>query len=138
MGTGNPQRQTEVYGFVGWVASGSIAAAYLVWAFSTDETLFSVGIAYFPSRYWALAIPAFLTTVLLAILPALAATILRNSQPLSSVNLIFDQHTKPPAEGKATHPDAIPPLYDIPISVVNSLLYHDKATTVPTQARMDL
>ncbi|KNC47381.1 uncharacterized protein AMSG_03815 [Thecamonas trahens ATCC 50062] len=94
---------------------------YIAWAFSSDETLFSLGISYFPSRYWAVALPAFLVAIMLCVLPALFAVTLSLTRPLTSLDLVFDEHTKPPVE--KVHPDALAPLYDIPLSVVNELMY---------------
>jgi hypothetical protein len=35
---------------------------YLIWAYVPDEILHSLGITYYPNRYWALAMPVWIMT----------------------------------------------------------------------------
>ncbi|XP_020248903.1 phosphatidylinositol N-acetylglucosaminyltransferase subunit P-like isoform X2 [Asparagus officinalis] len=52
-------KPSEVYGFVGSITTVIATVIYLVWAYTPEPWLHSVGITYYPNKYWALAIPAF-------------------------------------------------------------------------------
>lgn len=52
----NPQSikkeaNTEVYGFVGWVASFFGFGLYLMWAYLPDHILHELGVSYYPDKY---------------------------------------------------------------------------------------
>jgi len=51
-------KSIEIYGFVGWIGSFILYFLYLIWAFVPDSILHKLGIYYYPSKYWALAIPS--------------------------------------------------------------------------------
>ena len=80
----------EVYGFVGWITSavayGKLGASsfsnclaqpanvprrpaavlYLLWAFTPPRYLEAYGISYYPSQYWAVALPAWACVTVVA------------------------------------------------------------------------
>ncbi len=49
----------SVYSFVAWVASIFVYICFLAWAFLPQKILHSFGITYYPSRYYAVALPAY-------------------------------------------------------------------------------
>ena len=51
-------KSIEIYGFVGWIGTFILYSLYLIWAFVPDSILHKLGIYYYPSKYWALAIPS--------------------------------------------------------------------------------
>ncbi|KAL6077463.1 Phosphatidylinositol N-acetylglucosaminyltransferase subunit P [Balamuthia mandrillaris] len=51
----------EVYGFVCWIATFGLWVAYMLWAYLPDEWLHSMGIYYYPSKYWSIAVPAWIS-----------------------------------------------------------------------------
>ncbi|KAI7931210.1 PIG-P domain-containing protein [Pyricularia oryzae] len=68
-----PQVPTyEYYGFVLYVLSWVALLIYLLWAFLPSPVLHAVGIYYYPSRWWALAVPGFLVMLIVYIYVALA------------------------------------------------------------------
>ncbi|KAG2575720.1 hypothetical protein PVAP13_7KG374101 [Panicum virgatum] len=52
-------KPSEVYGFVGSITTAMATAVYLAWAYTPEPVLRSLGITYYPSKYWALAVPSF-------------------------------------------------------------------------------
>jgi hypothetical protein len=73
---------TDVYGFVAWIASsvaagnerartnnafcvthGVAAAVWFVWAYVPDKWLALLDITYYPSKYWAAALPLYVLSV---------------------------------------------------------------------------
>lgn len=51
--------RSEIHFFVSWITSFIAYAIYLFWAFMPESVLLALGITYYPSRYWALAIPSY-------------------------------------------------------------------------------
>ena len=49
--------------FVLWVGSWLCFSLFLAWAALPEQTLRSLGVSYYPSRYYALAVPAYLVAV---------------------------------------------------------------------------
>lgn len=63
----------EYYGFVLYLTSGFAFILYLLWASLPTPLLHALGVYYYPSRWWALAIPSFLLVLIAYIYVALAA-----------------------------------------------------------------
>ena len=55
---------TGVYAFVAWIASMVVFVVFLLWAFSPRSVLNAIGITYYPSRYYAIALPAYMIVLL--------------------------------------------------------------------------
>ncbi|CAO3675012.1 unnamed protein product [Umbelopsis ramanniana] len=119
----------EYYGFVMYLVSFVVLGIYLIWAYVPDEVLHSLGITYYPSRYWALAIPVWIMTLVWFIFISFMSINLMNTAPFDSFTCITDEHANvlTSAPSQKDHPeDYIPELHDIPISVVNAMLYQDE------------
>lgn len=65
MAYSNPQFYPiqSVYAFVSWIASYALAIILILWIVLPSSTLQHYGITYYPSRYYALAVPAYLIVV---------------------------------------------------------------------------
>ncbi|KAH7269632.1 PIG-P-domain-containing protein [Fusarium redolens] len=81
----------EYYGFVLYLFSSLTFLIYLLWGYLPSPFLHALGIYYYPNRWWALAIPAFIVMTVVYIYVALAAF---NTEmltvPLSSVETVVD------------------------------------------------
>ncbi|KAK5071191.1 hypothetical protein LTS08_000171 [Lithohypha guttulata] len=62
----------EYYGFVLYLASSLAFVMYILWAYLPSPFLHALGITYYPDRWWALAIPAWIVMLLIYIYVALA------------------------------------------------------------------
>lgn len=62
----------EYYGFVLYLASTLAFAMYILWSYLPSPFLHAMGITYYPNRWWALAIPAWIVMLLIYIYVALA------------------------------------------------------------------
>ncbi|KAG5948582.1 hypothetical protein E4U53_006233 [Claviceps sorghi] len=86
----------EYYGFVLYLFSSLTFLMYLLWSYLPSPFLHALGIYYYPNRWWALAIPAFIVMLLCYIYVALAAY---NTEiltvPMRSVETIVDGAGKP-------------------------------------------
>ncbi|KAI1175556.1 PIG-P-domain-containing protein [Nemania sp. FL0916] len=85
----------EYYGFVVYLFSSLTFLIYLLWAYLPSPLLHALGIYYYPNRWWALAIPSFITMLIVYIYVALA---LYNTEvltlPLTSIETIVDEAAK--------------------------------------------
>lgn len=63
----------EYYGFTLYLTSSLAFVVYLLWSFLPSPFLHSLGIYYYPNRWWALAIPAWTVMFIIYIYVALAA-----------------------------------------------------------------
>jgi phosphatidylinositol glycan class P protein len=63
----------EYYGFALYLASSVAFLMYLLWAYLPSPFLHQLGIHYYPNRWWALAIPAWLVVFVMYIYVALAS-----------------------------------------------------------------
>lgn len=81
----------EYYGFVLYLLSSLTFLTYLLWGYLPSPFLHALGIYYYPNRWWALAIPAFIVMLLCYIYVALASYNLEIlTVPMHSVETIVD------------------------------------------------
>ncbi|KAF5727700.1 hypothetical protein HS088_TW22G01397 [Tripterygium wilfordii] len=121
-------KPSEVYGFVGSITTVVATAIFLVWAYVPEPWLHSVGIFYYPNRYWALAVPTYaMVTVVLALVFYIGLNFM-SSPPPTSLNTIFDDFSREPADfvTVATGDDQpIEPISDIGIDRINEIMFSD-------------
>ncbi|KAH8113746.1 PIG-P [Phellopilus nigrolimitatus] len=123
-------RAPEFYGFVAWTSTYALFVLYVLWALLPDDWLRGLGIAWYPSREWALLLPAYSVMLVLLTYFAYWALALYRTPALSALCTIIDTHAHipGPAAGPspflaAASPDALPAMYDVPIGLVNRVLY---------------
>ncbi|KAG0063859.1 hypothetical protein BGZ89_009562 [Linnemannia elongata] len=116
----------EYYGFVLYLVSGITYAMYLGWAYLPKEILDSMGITYYPSKYWSLALPIWLFVLVIYLYVAFFAINMYNTEPFDSFQTITDEHANPfltMNSASSLTDDYVPDLMDIPIGMVNACLY---------------
>jgi len=98
---------------------------YFVWIFTPDEYLIYLGITYYPDRYWALIIPIYFVIVWFFCIWIYFLRNLASTHPLDSKYTISDDHSLPFTHKKAVEylHKGIPPITDIPLSLVNKIMY---------------
>ncbi|XP_010056485.2 phosphatidylinositol N-acetylglucosaminyltransferase subunit P isoform X1 [Eucalyptus grandis] len=121
-------KPSEVYGFVGSITTVVATVIFFTWAYVPEHWLHAVGIYYYPSRYWALAVPTYIVvTVALALAFYIGLNFL-STPPPTSLNTLFDEFTRDPSIfGPLGEGDELPiePLSDIPINEINRLMFDD-------------
>eukprot|EP00771_Trimastix_marina_P002362 gnl/Trimastix_PCT/3492.p1 GENE.gnl/Trimastix_PCT/3492~~gnl/Trimastix_PCT/3492.p1 ORF type:complete len:198 (-),score=18.93 gnl/Trimastix_PCT/3492:137-730(-) len=90
--------EVAVYGFVAWITTYVLFVIYLLWAFLPDDLLYSLGITYYPNRYWAIAIPAYIVVLLLFVILFYVAINFIITRPLDSKATFIDAKARYPTQ----------------------------------------
>ncbi|KAI0701401.1 PIG-P-domain-containing protein [Cytidiella melzeri] len=123
-------RAPEFYGFVAWSSTYLLFAFFLLWSLLPDAYLIWLGVSWYPSREWALLLPAYSVVVVLLTYCAYLALAMYNTPSFSDVSTVTDSKAHLPDVDLTTNPylkharpDAVPAMYDIPIGLVNRVVY---------------
>ncbi|XP_062227124.1 phosphatidylinositol N-acetylglucosaminyltransferase subunit P-like isoform X2 [Phragmites australis] len=87
-------KPSEVYGFVGSITTVISTAVYLAWDYTPEPWLRSLGITYYPSKYWALAVPSFVIVVVALSMVIYMGFNFLATPPPTSFNTIFDENSR--------------------------------------------
>jgi len=124
-GTGpGPSTGRSIYGYALMIFCLISLFFYIAWAFIPEWWLQEHGLTYFSSKYFALAIPVYFSTLVFAfgsfIYPAINYTL---TEPINSTNTMIDTHTRLITDLSNFKQGSIPPVSDISIIDVNNMLY---------------
>ncbi|XP_048447746.1 phosphatidylinositol N-acetylglucosaminyltransferase subunit P isoform X1 [Pyrus x bretschneideri] len=128
-------KPSEVYGFVGSITTVVATVIFLVWAYVPESWLLSIGIFYYPSRYWALAVPAYAMMTLVLALGFYCGLNFMSTPPPSSLYTVYvmcdlpfsfaDEFSRDPLSSAPIGDDDQPiePISDISIDRVNRSMF---------------
>ncbi|CAH8376397.1 unnamed protein product [Eruca vesicaria subsp. sativa] len=85
-------KPSEVYGFVGSISTVVATVIFLIWAYVSDKLLESIGIHYYPSRYWLLALPTYLIVALVLALAFYIGLNFTTTPHPTSLNTLFGEY----------------------------------------------
>ena len=113
----------KVYGFMSWMSAGICFILWVFWAWVPDYLIDSVGITYYPLKWWAVALPTYLVVSLFSGAAMYAASFFIVAPALNSSMLIRDAHS----EGIADESSKFDILnaHDLPLGLVNTLMFGD-------------
>ncbi|GKC67006.1 phosphatidylinositol N-acetylglucosaminyltransferase subunit P-like protein [Tanacetum coccineum] len=80
---------SEVYGFVGAISTVVATVIFLVWAYVPESCLHSIGIFYYPSKYWALALPCYAIVTVATVFMFYIGLNFMATPPPTSLNSIY-------------------------------------------------
>lgn len=113
----------EYFGFSLYVGATVFLLAYTLWAALPKRCLAAMSVVYYPSRWWAVAFPAFVLVLMMYIYVALACyNTERLAFPVNSFETITDPVAKIETDSYFLHAHA-DAVRDLPISSVNQVLY---------------
>ncbi|KAL1410624.1 hypothetical protein Q8F55_004641 [Vanrija albida] len=128
----------EVYGSLAILLTYILFAVYLVWAFAPPRWLDAVGWTWYPAREWAVVVPCWLMVVVLLAYWSYAGLTVFLTPPFSSRSLITDKYANIPPDDrperyyyKFASPTAVPEAVDLPIDLVNRVLYPPRPRPKP-------
>lgn len=120
----------EFYGFVAWLATAILWFIYILWALLPDSIIQGMGITWYPSREWALLIPSYAVFLVLLTYFTYFALAIYATPAYSEIKSITDEHAhyrvannSDPSEELDSNAEVIPQAYDLPIGLVNRVLY---------------
>ncbi|KAH7102545.1 PIG-P-domain-containing protein [Auriculariales sp. MPI-PUGE-AT-0066] len=123
-------RAPEYYGFVAWTATAIAFMLYLLWALLPDAWIEGAGVLWFPSREWAILLPAYSIVVALLTYFTYFALAFYGTPSFDDMRAFTDSRGYIAMSQNGTNPyldllnpQAIPEIYDMPIGLVNRVLY---------------
>ncbi|TXG62453.1 hypothetical protein EZV62_009447 [Acer yangbiense] len=119
-------KTTEVYGFVGCITTVAATGLFLVWAYVPERCLHSIGIYYYPSRYWALAVPAYSIVAIVLALSFYIGLNFMSTPSSTSLNTMFDEFSREPSDFALEGDEderPIEPISDIGIHEINAVMF---------------
>ncbi|PRT52820.1 Meiotically up-regulated gene 84 protein [Wickerhamiella sorbophila] len=114
---------TEYFGFAYYLTASVVLIIYIIWAFTPQAWLESIQIYYYPSRWWALTVPAFVLVLLMYIYVALTSYNIEvlTFDPIRP-ETITDLDAKIDGDYLFAHSAAV---RDLPLDKVCQVLYSD-------------
>ncbi|KAF8483458.1 PIG-P [Russula ochroleuca] len=128
-------RAPEFYGFVAWAVTYLLFVLYFLWAILPDEWIVWLGVSWYPNREWALLVPAWTIVVVLLTYFIYFSMTIRGTPAFSDISTYTDSRGQyPDVSGPNPYlayaqPNAVPEAYDLPIGLVNRVLYDDNSRT---------
>ncbi|KAL2622426.1 hypothetical protein R1flu_002631 [Riccia fluitans] len=92
---GGGAKPFEVYGFAGSIGSIVAYVVYIIWAYTPESWLHAVGITYYPSRYWAVAIPTYVIISVALMCILYLGLYFRATHPPQSPYTLYDEYSRP-------------------------------------------
>lgn len=111
-----PTPSRAVYGFALYLLCYAALLLYLTWALLPESYLQAWGLDFLPQKYWAVAGPTYLAVVFVTFVCLIYPSLGLVAAPTTCQEKVMDYTNR----SREVLPGAVPPIYDIPQSEVNS------------------
>jgi phosphatidylinositol glycan class P protein len=113
------------FAFVAYISSIVAFIIYVFWAFFPKNFLYEIGITYYPSRYYGVALPAYMIVLLLLVTMTYIGINLYSTHDPESMATIRDEHTRtaPSVFLKCSMMGGIPDMGDIDQVDMSSMMF---------------
>lgn len=120
------QQHSAIYAAVGWVVAIVSFVFFIIWAYLPEAWLQQAGITYYPSKYYAIALPTYIIVVyLFSGMFYVSFNLIWSSSP-SSMCTIKDNHSKQTAPARlvpfSSRGNGVPDVGDIDPSEIALLM----------------
>ncbi|KAG8947331.1 hypothetical protein FRC03_001063 [Tulasnella sp. 419] len=123
---GRPQ---EFYGFVAWISTSIAWILFLLWALLPDSWIRATGLEWYPSREWALLLPAYSVFLVLFTYFTYLSMAIAATPSFSELKAVTDSFAHIPSAdrdnpylGDMLSPNSVPEIYDLPLGFVNKVM----------------
>ena len=120
------RHRTAIAGFVAWILTLIGMVAYVIWALVPEKTLNRIGIVYYPDKYWAVAVPAYVGMMFWYYITTYILSYFRNTHPQTDMYCLTDIKAKGSKATLGTLSDqssSVPPIADIPVTVTSKVFH---------------
>ena len=118
--------KTAVYAFACWLATIVSYVAFLAWAFLPESVLQNYGITYYPSKYYALALPAYMIVLYWFVSISYIAVNMIFTLDGTKSNTVYDSFTVPIQSDTNVNPTqslkSVPEVGDVSPAIVSRYL----------------
>ncbi|OBA24396.1 PIG-P-domain-containing protein [Metschnikowia bicuspidata var. bicuspidata NRRL YB-4993] len=114
----------EYKGFFMYVLSAVALTMFVMWILAPHSVLLSLGISYYPDKYWAQAIPMYFLMLMFYLY--VLVTLYNNevqTLKLDDLRVFTDEHSVSPEDPVDWLWKAPSGVWDLPIGLVNEVLY---------------
>lgn len=84
---------TSVRAFVGWISTIIAYLVFLIWVFTPEALLHSYGITYYPSRYYAIALPSYAMVSFVTVIVVYISINMTATLDPDDINTVEDSQT---------------------------------------------
>jgi len=120
----SPNSSRCIYGYVLYLVSFGSLFLYLFWAIIPSEVFHLMGLTYFPSKYWSIAFPVFVLTLMFISIVCLYPSVNYLFTPsLNQSITVVDNSSRKSIIDKHKTFKGIPPISDLPLDFVCYQLY---------------
>lgn len=120
----NATPYAEYRGFFTYILSWLVLTVFMIWALVPNSALEYCGVYYYPSKYWAQAVPAYLLLLMLYVYVFIACWNTEvKTLALDDLRVITDEHAMIPDFPEDYLWKGPSGVWDLPIGLVNEVLY---------------
>lgn len=128
----------EYKGFFTHLLAAFVLVVFSAWALIPSKTLHSLGIDYYPDKYWSQAIPAYSLMAMLFVYIGVALYVTEvKTMKLDDLRAFTDEHLQYPERPEEYLWKAHNGVWDLPVGFVNEVLYGDVEEIIREREQME-